>query len=118
MFSKAGISHVLALSGFHLTVIVALLDVLLMRGLFKRRWRKITALMIIPFIWAFTLIAGLPPSLVRATTMCSFLQLALVIGNNQGLKNACGIAVFLMLVANPLQIMDVGFQLSFLSLNH
>lgn len=115
-FAKAGISHVLALSGFHLTVIVALLDVLLMRGLFKRRWKKITALMIIPFIWAFAFIAGLPPSLVRATTMCTFLQLALVIGNTQGLKNACGIAVFIMLIANPLNIMDVGFQLSFLSI--
>mgnify|MGYP002852004280 CR=1 FL=1 len=115
-FSKAGISHVLALSGFHLTVIVTLLDVLLMRGLFKRKWRKFTALIIIPVIWAFAFIAGLPPSLVRATAMCSVIQLAMVIGNVQQLKNACGIALFVMLLWNPMLVMDVGFQLSFLSI--
>jgi len=116
-FSKAGISHVLALSGFHLTVIITFFDVLLMRGLFKRRWKKITALMIIPVIWTFAFIAGMPPSLVRATAMCSVIQLALVIGNMQQLKNACGIALFAMILFNPLHIMDVGFQLSFLSVS-
>ena len=114
-FAKAGISHILALSGFHLTVIVTLLDVLLMRGMFKRRWRKVSALMIIPALWAFAFIAGMPPSLVRATAMCSVIQLAFVIGHLQQLKNACGIALFMMVLANPMYIMDVGFQLSFLS---
>lgn len=115
-FSQAGISHVLALSGFHLTVIVSLLDVLLMRSLFKRRWKRLTALIIIPFIWAFAAIAGFPPSLVRATVMCSVFQLALVVGHGQQLKNAAAIAGFFMLLANPLLIMNVGFQLSFLSI--
>ena len=115
-FSKAGISHVLALSGFHLTVIVALLDILLMRGLLKRKWKKWSALIIIPVIWAFAFIAGMPPSLVRATAMCSVVQMALVVGHMQELKNAIGIALFAMLIWNPLQIMDVGFQLSFLSI--
>ena len=115
-FSQAGISHVLALSGFHLTVIVSLLDVLLMRSLFKRRWKRLTALIIIPFIWAFAAIAGFPPSLVRATVMCSVFQLALVVGHGQQLKNAAAIAGFFMLLANPMLIMNVGFQLSFLSI--
>ncbi len=115
-FSKAGISHVLALSGFHLTIIVTLLDYLLLRFYFTRKWRKISALLIIPAIWAFAFIAGMPPSLVRATAMCSVLQLALIIGNEQQLKNACAIALFIMILYNPLYIMDVGFQLSFLSI--
>ena len=115
-FSDAGISHVLALSGFHLTVIVSLIDILLLRGVFSRRWRRISALLVIPFIWAFAYIAGFPPSLVRATIMCSVFQLALVIGHGQQLKNAAAIAGFFMIVFNPMIIMDVGFQLSFLSI--
>lgn len=115
-FSDAGISHVLALSGFHLTVIVSLIDVLLLRGVFSRRWRRISALFVIPFIWAFAYIAGFPPSLVRATIMCSVVQLALVVGHGQQLKNAAAIACFFMIVVNPMIIMDVGFQLSFLSI--
>ena len=115
-FSNAGISHVLALSGFHLTVIVALIDVLLLRGLFSRRWKRITALVVIPFIWLFAYIAGFPPSLVRATIMCSVFQIALVIGHGQQLKNAAAIAGFFMICFNPMLIMDVGFQLSFLSI--
>lgn len=115
-FSDAGISHVLALSGFHLTVIVSLLDVLLLRGLFSRRWRKISALLILPCIWAFVFIVGAPPSLLRAALMCSAFQVAMVIGHGQQLKNAVALAGFVMLMINPMLIMDVGFQLSFLSI--
>ncbi len=115
-FSNAGISHVLALSGFHLTIIVSLIDILLLRGLFTRRWRQITALLVIPFIWLFAFVAGFPPSLVRATIMCSVFQIALVIGHGQQLKNAAAIAGFFMIVANPMLIMNLGFQLSFLSI--
>ena len=115
-FSDAGISHVLALSGFHLTVIVSLIDVLLLRGVFSRRWRRMSALLVIPFIWAFAYIAGFPPSLVRATIMCSVFQLALVVGHGQQLKNAAAIAGFFMIAFSPMIIMDVGFQLSFLSI--
>lgn len=115
-FSDAGISHVLALSGFHLTVIVSLIDILLLRGVFSRRWRRVSAIIVIPFIWAFAAIAGFPPSLVRATIMCSVFQIALVIGHGQQLKNAAAIAGFFMIVFNPMIIMDVGFQLSFLSI--
>lgn len=115
-FADAGISHVLALSGFHLTIIVSLIDVLMLRGVFSRRWRRMSALPVIPFIWAFAYIAGFPPSLVRATLMCSVFQLALVIGHGQQLKNAAAIAGFFMIAFNPMIIMDVGFQLSFLSI--
>lgn len=115
-FSDAGISHVLALSGFHLTIIVSLIDLLLLRGVFSRRWRRISSLVVIPFIWAFAYIAGFPPSLVRATIMCSVFQLALLIGHGQQLKNAAAIAGFFMIACNPMIIMDVGFQLSFLSI--
>ena len=115
-FSNAGISHVLALSGFHLTIIISLIDILLLRGLFTRRWRQITALLVIPFIWLFAFVAGFPPSLVRATIMCTVFQIALVVGHGQKLKNAAAIAGFFMIVSNPMLIMNLGFQLSFLSI--
>lgn len=115
-FSNAGLSHVLALSGFHLTVIVGLLDILLMRGFLLRRWRRITALLVVACIWAFAYIAGFPPSLVRATVMCTVFQLAWIAGNSSQMGNAASLACFVMLMANPLLSKDVGFQLSFLSI--
>lgn len=57
-YSRAGVSHVLALSGFHLTVIYFLLNVLLLGGLTIRKWRWISRIVIFVFIWAFTFMAG------------------------------------------------------------
>lgn len=111
-YAHAGVSHILALSGFHLTMLLLLFNVFV-EHFCVLRFRRFFALLFIPLVWAYCALAGFPPSLVRATTMCSVLQLCLLCGMQYQMLNATTLTAVLMLTANPLLLADVGFQLSF-----
>jgi len=115
-FSRAGLSHLLALSGFHLSILLALFDLFLFRSHLPRRWRRALALLLIPLLWCFVLLVGLQPSLVRAAIMCSVVQLAVVLGREEALLNGLAIAALAMLAWEPLNLLSIGFQLSFVSM--
>ena len=114
-YAAAGVSHVLALSGMHLGLIVGLLDLLILRFILYRQ-RRWFMLGVIPLLWIFAYVAGMPPSLVRATLMATFFQLGFALGRQQMLPNTLALAAIVMLCANPLLLQNVGFQLSFLSM--
>lgn len=114
-YAAAGVSHVLALSGMHLGLIVGLLDLLILRFILYRQ-RRWFMLGVIPLLWIFAYVAGMPPSLVRATLMATFFQLGFALGRQQMLPNSLALAAIVMLCANPLLLQNVGFQLSFLSM--
>lgn len=115
-FSKSGVSHILALSGFHLSIIYACLQILMMIWLLPIVWKRWLRLLTLLCIWAFALIAGLPASLVRASIMISIMIIADLLGRNSKPINSLSLAALLMLVWNPFSLLDVGFQLSFLSM--
>lgn len=115
-YSRSGVSHILALSGYHLTLIYVLLELVLMSKIISLKWRWISNVIILGCIWAFALIAGLPPSLVRATIMCSIMIVSKIFCRNALSFNSLAIAAMVMLLINPLQIYDVGFELSFVSM--
>lgn len=114
-YAAAGVSHVLALSGMHLGLIVGLLDLLILRFILYRQ-RLWIMLGVIPLLWIFAYVAGMPPSLVRATLMATFFQLGFALGRQQMLPNTLALAAIVMPCANPLLLQNVGFQLSFLSM--
>lgn len=114
-YVRSGVAHVLALSGFHLGLLLMMFN-LLVQNFCTLRWRRIVSFCFIPMIWAFCLLAGMPSSLVRATIMCSIVQVSLIVGRPDNMLNGCALAAFLMLVVNPLLLQDVGFQLSFLAI--
>lgn len=115
-YSRSGVSHVLALSGFHLTIIYTLLEILLLGRVVVGKYRHIIQFIIIICLWSFAVIAGAPPSLVRAALMCSLMILSSIF-NRQALSiNSCAFAAFVMLAYNPLTLMNLGFQLSFVSM--
>jgi len=115
-FSSSGLSHLLALSGFHLTILVTLVNVVLLRSCLPWRLRRVMALLVIPALWAYAALTGFAPSLVRAVVMCSLLQMAFLLGREYSMLNALGMAALVMLSINPLALLDVGFQLSFVSM--
>lgn len=115
-FSSSGLSHLLALSGFHLTILVTLINVLLMRSYLPWRLRRWMTVLVIPALWAYAALTGFAPSLVRAVVMCTLLQMAFLLGREYSMLNALGMAAVVMLAYNPLTLLDVGFQLSFVSM--
>ena len=110
-FRAAGLAHLLAISGMHVGIVLGL-AMLASRALLGRRRGLYLAA---PFllVWAYVLLAGAPPSAVRAALMASAFLLALAAGRLPAAVNALGLAAFLMLLAEPRTLWDRSFQLSF-----
>lgn len=113
-YSKAGISHVLALSGMHIGIVWLLLDGVA-RILLVARLRWLRGLFVTIVLWAFAFVVGLEPSVVRAVIMCMLMELGRLSGTKALSLNTLSIAAFFMLLYRPFYLFDVGFQLSFVA---
>lgn len=113
LFADAGISHILALSGLHVSIIAGILLWILFPfnivGLYQ--WRYVIA---VPAIWLYAFITGLSPSTVRAAGMMTVMIVCMLIERKNSAWNSLLLATFMILVFNPYYIFDIGLQLSFL----
>lgn len=114
MFARVGLSHMIAISGSHITILSAMaLNFLLALGFNRRRALKI----IFCFLFFYPLITGLSASAVRSALMGALAFLAIYYERISSLIRALVFAAALMLVFNPRLLRDdIGFQLSFLAL--
>ena len=116
-YAGTGAIHVLAVSGLHVGIILIILN--LFFGIIKSNNKPInlikTILMLLG-IWGFALITGAAPSVIRAATMLSLVIVGKQLNRSPNIYNTIASAAFIMLLWNPFQIVDVGFQLSFLAL--
>ncbi len=114
-FSSTGAMHVLAVSGLHVGIVFLILHFLLgiIPMLYKRNWIKYVLILL--FMWFYALLTGLSPSVLRATTMLSFVVLGLMLNRNSSVYNSLAASAFFLLLINPFLIMQVGFQLSYLA---
>lgn len=112
-FSKTGLSHIIAVSGFNVTIIA---EYLMLVGIFIGLWRKQAFWFAVIGIFLFVLMVGFPSSAVRAGVMGSLLLWAMKNGRLANSFNAIIFAAAIMLLLNPLLLKwDIGFQLSFLA---
>lgn len=114
-YAHAGVSHVLALSGFHVGIIVLMLQMFTFKPLLHKRWQWVCNLIIIATLWCYALLSGLSPSLVRATLMYTILLLCQSFSRQLLSLNSCALAFLIILCLNPFYLHDIGFQLSFIS---
>lgn len=114
LFSDTGTSHVLALSGLHIGILISLFNLLLLKRL-RRGWKhRAATLFLLAALWGFVLLVGAPLSLLRAALMFSFMQVAQSLQRIQSLSlNNLALAALLLLIIDPFTLFDVGFQLSF-----
>lgn len=110
-YSISGASHVLALSGLHLSIVYVLLTIWFRHF----RWRRYAELLALSAVWLFALLVGFSPSVVRASTMLTICTIVALFGRRAFSLNTLSLAAVIMLVANPLSLWDVGFQLSFMA---
>lgn len=112
-FSKTGLTHIVAVSGYNVTIIA---EYLMLFGIFAGLWRKQAFWLAIVGIILFVTMVGLPSSAVRAGVMGSLILWAMKNGRLGSAQNAIIFAASAMLFVNPLLLRwDVGFQLSFLA---
>lgn len=108
--SVTGTSHIVALSGYNISIVVN--NVMLVLALFFTR--RITFVLGTLAVVLFVVMTGAEASVVRAAIMASIVLLADQVGRVHSVRNAIAVAAFLMILANPrLLVWDVGFTLSF-----
>ncbi|MBN1158056.1 MAG: ComEC/Rec2 family competence protein [Bacteroidales bacterium] len=114
-FSKAGVMHVMALSGFHTGLIAMLLGYLfgLLNG--STGGRIIRSILIVLTLWGFAIITGLSASVSRATFMLSLVITGSCLGEKVNTYNILFATAFFMLILTPGLAGDVSFQLTFLA---
>lgn len=115
-YQFAGAIHILSVSGLHVGFIV-----LFLRRLFRLfpasgffRW--LSLILTLVFLWAFAVIAGLSPPVVRSVTMFSFIVIGTHFQRSQSLLHVLLISLMLLLWIQPSYLYQAGFQLSYLAL--
>ncbi len=112
-FSRTGMTHIVAVSGYNVTIIA---EYLILLGIFLGLWRKQAFWFAISGIALFVFIVGFPSSAVRAGVMGTVLLWGIKNGRLGNSQNAIVFAAAVMLLINPLLLRwDIGFQLSFLA---
>ena len=111
-FRNSGTMHILAISGLHVALIAAAF-----LYFFKliRLKRKISYALTMLFLVFLMMLTGSNASVVRATVMCIVFLTGILLGRQVDGYNSLGSAALFILVANPKDIFNVGFQLSFIA---
>ncbi len=108
-YAVTGASHVLALSGLHLSIIYMLLSLLVV----NRRWQMFSQVFIVVNIWVFVFLVGMSVTVVRAAVMVSVYAL-LSLGHRDKMSvNTLAFTAIVMLIVKPVSLFDAGFQMSF-----
>lgn len=108
LLSRTGLSHVVAVSGMHLSFLAGM--ILLLPGSKKKKfWITVSVLLF------FMVATGNSPSVVRAGIMQILLLLAPVCKRETDLPTSLSFALFVLLAINPFSAANVGLQLSFAS---
>ncbi|MDP6924762.1 MAG: ComEC/Rec2 family competence protein, partial [Candidatus Scalindua sp.] len=111
-FLKTGTIHFLAISGLHVGILVISLHCLL--RLFRLNTRYL-AMVIILIVFLYAAITGMKPPILRAGIMVAMYYGAFIINRRWDLQNSIAAAVFTILLINPSDLFNVGFQLSVLA---
>ncbi len=112
-YNAVGAAHVLAISGLHVGILFLLFS-RLFGFLKKRKWsRYFYYALLMLVIWTYAGITGFSASVSRASIMFSCILIAEWINRKNNIYNTLAIAAFILLLINPNNLYDVGFQLSF-----
>ncbi len=110
LYQNGGISHILAISGLHVSLIGL--------GFFRllklcRIPLQISTLLTIAFLYSYGVLTNFSVSTNRSVVMMVVLLLANLIGKTYDILSALALSALLILLQNPLQLFSVGFLLSY-----
>ncbi len=114
-FAAAGLTHVIAISGWNIAIVAALVARLLegLRG--RIGGRRLVPLLTVATIAGYVALVGSSPSVVRAALMAGAMLAGRQAGSRVHAGSALMLAALVMLLAAPSVLWDVGFQLSLLA---
>ena len=110
IFVESGAIHVFAISGLHVMVIARVFVFLFAVLCVPHRLRGVVAM---PAVWGYVVVSGASPSAVRAALMATFYSAAHLFWRRPNGLTSWAMAFAAIHLVNPLQIVDIGSQLSF-----
>lgn len=110
-FARFGLQHIMAISGFHFAIVAGILNFLL------RPWvsGKVGAYIVIILLSIYFFFLGGSSSIFRAWVMISLGLFGFCIQRQGNALNSMGVALFVVLLVDPLLSQTMGFQFSFLA---
>ncbi len=119
IFRNSGTFHVLAVSGLHVGLVAMFcnfgLSIVQIPMTTFRIPKKIISLLTIIAVLVYACLVGFRPSVFRATLMAILYLFATIIDRDADIYNLLAVAALVLLLINPSQVWDVGFQLSFVA---
>jgi competence protein ComEC len=122
-YTRAGVNHILSISGFHVGIIAAFITLTLIWFMTRfeypaLRWnlRKVALLIAVPAMVAYLFLTGNAPATARSVIMLTVFAAALFAERERDSINTLLFAAFFLVALNPPTLFDVSFQLSFISL--
>ncbi len=109
-FRRAGVYHVLAVSGFNVALLASAVWGLLTLA---RLGRRLTACVAMVVVVGFALVVGFQPSVLRAVVMAVLVLGAILLERDASVRNSLALAAVVILAMRPGDLVDPGFQLSF-----
>ncbi|WP_140936582.1 ComEC/Rec2 family competence protein [Sphingobacterium lumbrici] len=115
-FTNTGTIHVLSVSGLHVGLVFGLLTFCL--GWIDRFpfGRAIRCSIILLCVWAYVILTGMAPPILRAGIMITFFLFSIWTGRKQNALNTLAASAFFILLFEPKYLFDIGFQLSYLAI--
>ena len=115
VFSSSGAIHVLSVSGQHVAIIFWVITLLF--GFLKNRksGRTIFLIISISSLWFFAFITGLSPAVMRASAMFTIFVVGDYMHRKSNIYNSFTASAFILLLINPNNLYDIGFQLSYIA---
>lgn len=115
-YANTGVVHIIAISGMHLGLIYGLLFFVL-KPLEKKKYGKILkAILIIAALWMFSVLTGAAPSITRSALMFTVIIFGSSFSKTTTIYNSLAISAIALLLYDPFNLWDVGFQLSYAAL--
>lgn len=114
-YAGSGAMHILSVSGMHVAVIFAVLN--LMLGFMDKRknLKLLKTTILILTIWFYAAITGFSPAVLRAAWMITFVIIGITWMRQANIYNVLAASALLITIANPFIIANAGFQLSYLA---
>ncbi|SFD79562.1 ComEC/Rec2-related protein [Thermophagus xiamenensis] len=112
-FIRAGVIHVLAVSGLHVGIVFLMFKFIADWFLPKNNWARL--ILVIAGLWFYAFLTGGAPSVFRAVIMLSLVQVGNFLGRRTNIYNLLSLSAFIILIIQPNSIFHVGFWLSHLA---
>lgn len=109
-FSRFGLQHIMAISGFHFAIVAGMMSVILQFFL----PRKKAALFLVVLLSSYFVFLGSSPSIMRAWVMILVVLAGFLLERQPISLNTLGVAVVAILAIDPLMVYRIGFQFSVL----